>query len=239
MQSQEPQSAQKDLDKFLIVKNYLTDEMCDKIVAYLEGPDAQKTDTVVGVKNEPSYDKKEVSSTHIFMPKCPNDLYCDLLDITLITLCEHLSSNYNVLFESTDMPHFITYKPGDHMAVHTDTAFTKNDGKLEKIRVEYSFLIYLNDDFEGGEIFFPLQKVQFKPQKGMLVAYPGTQQFPHGVNKVTKGIRHVFVVCAQTRCGEPESNYPKLPIYQEEIGKIPTDILKQSEYCQKHCSEQH
>jgi hypothetical protein len=50
-------------------------------------------------------------------------------------------------------------------------------------------LFYLNDDYEGGELYFPLQGVQFKPKKGAAYFFPGDKNFIHGVTPVQKGLR--------------------------------------------------
>jgi predicted 2-oxoglutarate/Fe(II)-dependent dioxygenase YbiX len=47
----------------------------------------------------------------------------------------------------------------------------------------------LNDDYEGGEIYFPVQGHRLKPRTGMLVAFPGSEEAPHGVTAVVKGER--------------------------------------------------
>lgn len=55
-------------------------------------------------------------------------------------------------------------------------------------------VIYLNDDYDGGEIYFPgirgpgsISPMTIKPRRGQLIAFPGA--WWHGVNAVTKGAR--------------------------------------------------
>ena len=59
--------------------------------------------------------------------------------------------------------------------------------------IEYSAIIYLNDDFEGGETYIglpghELDDTIIKPKLGRLVCFRG-KDILHGVNKVTKGDR--------------------------------------------------
>jgi len=49
--------------------------------------------------------------------------------------------------------------------------------------------LYLNDEFEGGELDFPGLRRRFKPKRGMLVAWPADHRFVHQVLPVTRGIR--------------------------------------------------
>jgi hypothetical protein len=53
-------------------------------------------------------------------------------------------------------------------------------------------LFYLNDDYEGGELYFPNQGIQFKPKPGAAYFFPGDKEFIHGVTEITSGIRYVI-----------------------------------------------
>lgn len=53
-------------------------------------------------------------------------------------------------------------------------------------------LFYLNDDYEGGELYFPNQGIQFKPKPGAAYFFPGDMNFVHGVTEITSGIRYVI-----------------------------------------------
>jgi hypothetical protein len=50
-----------------------------------------------------------------------------------------------------------------------------------------SYSIYLNDDFEGGELEFKYKPYKIKPKAGMLVSVPVTPDFTHRVSKITSG----------------------------------------------------
>ena len=47
-----------------------------------------------------------------------------------------------------------------------------------------SFSLYLNDDFEGGELEFGNLPIKVKPKAGMLAVIPGGEKYRHRVNKV-------------------------------------------------------
>lgn len=49
---------------------------------------------------------------------------------------------------------------------------------------DLSSLFYLNDDYEGGELYFPLQDIKFKPKKGAAYFFPGDKNYIHGVTEV-------------------------------------------------------
>ena len=57
--------------------------------------------------------------------------------------------------------------------------------------------LYLNNDFEGGELIFKNKpEIVIKPQPGMLINIPLTKEFTHKVTPVTSGIRHtLYGIC--------------------------------------------
>jgi hypothetical protein len=77
------------------------------------------------------------------------------------------------------------YIPGVGMHTHTDS----------DVGEEMGALMYLNDDYEGGELTYedPEGNLKaIKPKTGDMVYCPSW--YPHGVNKVTKGTRYFFTV---------------------------------------------
>jgi predicted 2-oxoglutarate/Fe(II)-dependent dioxygenase YbiX len=53
----------------------------------------------------------------------------------------------------------------------------------------YSFVVFLNDEYEGGELIF--DNVTFKPKVGQLICFSGNE--PHYVKNVTNGDRYTLV----------------------------------------------
>ena len=50
-------------------------------------------------------------------------------------------------------------------------------------------ILYLNDDFEGGETF--VEDKIIKPKKGLMISFEG-DKLKHGVKKIRKGIRYTI-----------------------------------------------
>ena len=59
---------------------------------------------------------------------------------------------------------------------------------------QVSALVYLNDDFEGGEIVFGPLNVTIKPTAGLLLAFPSGHEHFHEVLAVTHGRRYSLPV---------------------------------------------
>lgn len=60
-----------------------------------------------------------------------------------------------------------------------------------------SIIVYLNKNYEGGNLYFPDQNVEIVPEPGMLVAFPGNMHFLHGVTKTIGAPR--FTISLWTR----------------------------------------
>ncbi len=60
--------------------------------------------------------------------------------------------------------------------------------------IRYATIIYINDNYNGGELFFTNKDIEIKPKPGSLIVFPGTSEFNHGVRHVQAGpIRYVLV----------------------------------------------
>lgn len=72
------------------------------------------------------------------------------------------------------------------LAPHADTG---KHGNSEYVKRGY--VIYYNEDYDGGEINYVNKGIVLKPKSKMLVCHPGSQDYMHGVTKVTNGIRYM------------------------------------------------
>jgi len=86
----------------------------------------------------------------------------------------------------------VKWLPGQFQHPHADKELHEGpDAGLPNDFPNYdlSSLFYLNDDYEGGELYFPLQGVKFKPKKGAAYFFPGDKNYIHGVTEIKSGLR--------------------------------------------------
>lgn len=62
-----------------------------------------------------------------------------------------------------------------------------------------SCLLYLNDDYTGGELEFPNFQLKIKPQKGMMILFPSNYAYTHIAHPVTDGTKYAFVTWLHDR----------------------------------------
>lgn len=88
----------------------------------------------------------------------------------------------------------VRWRPGDKLdPPHADAEHLDGSPHPYSNR-HYSALIYLNNDFMGGEIFFPNQDFTPVIAPGMLVNFTGTLKHLHGVTEVMSGLRYTMVM---------------------------------------------
>lgn len=63
------------------------------------------------------------------------------------------------------------------------------DGYKDNHSISFTMMLYLNDDYEGGEIVFSNQNLIIKPKAGSLLMFPSKDPFTHEVNKSKNGRR--------------------------------------------------
>jgi hypothetical protein len=56
----------------------------------------------------------------------------------------------------------------------------------------FTIVIYLNNNFEGGELLFPLQGVSVKPEPGLVVVFPASFMYPHLTNPTIGADRYAL-----------------------------------------------
>lgn len=103
-------------------------------------------------------------------------------------IAEHFGTDRRIYSDSQQL---VLWKEGHSMPVHVDNAHP-DGSKHGTPHRDFASIIYLNDDYEGGEVFFPLAGIRLKPKRGMLVGFRGTSDTPHGVTKVIKGERYTL-----------------------------------------------
>ena len=91
-------------------------------------------------------------------------------------------------------PALVRWLPGQYQNPHADKELHEGENRGKPNDFPYydiAGLFYINDDYEGGELYFPNQGIQFKPKRGAAYFFPGDMNYIHGVTKVISGIRYV------------------------------------------------
>jgi predicted 2-oxoglutarate/Fe(II)-dependent dioxygenase YbiX len=92
----------------------------------------------------------------------------------------HLKMHYKEAFN------FVKYLPGKYFKIHGD------HGPYYACTV--SAVVYLNDDYDGGEIEFVRQGLTVKPRAGDIVMFPSNYVYEHASLEVRSGVKYSVVI---------------------------------------------
>lgn len=95
------------------------------------------------------------------------------------------------------------YLPGDFFALHTDAPYVASASR----RSGYSVLLYLNDDFIGGETFFPDLMRKVRPRAGAALFFDHSHR--HRGCEVASGEKYVMHLFAMYGCEAANAEQPR------------------------------
>jgi hypothetical protein len=151
-----------------IIENFISDAECDVLVTLTKR---------IKPKEFP------VQWDHNFKPVVIRKTYVDLpVRIYVPIVQEALEGTYEfpVINRSVSIAR---WDAGDKLDLHVDDLGTTNYNHM-------ATLIYLNDDYEGGEIVFPTHDFSYRPKMGDLIMFPGNMHYAHEVRTITSGSRY-------------------------------------------------
>jgi hypothetical protein len=91
-----------------------------------------------------------------------------------------------------DTMQIVKWKDGTEQPPHADNVEQDGTPNVSPWRL-YSGIIYLNDDYEGGQTYFPNLKQEIEPKAGRLGMFYADLEHTHGVKKVVGGERKTII----------------------------------------------
>lgn len=181
----------------IIFKNVIKKEECEFIINTIENRCEWREATTFG--NQENYRKtKVIYLTQIF--GIHSDVYKahNILGYAFKTCVEQLmkiykfNNNNNIVshikFNGDEGFQVLKYEGSNYYKEHIDGGFNS------EVKRVISFLFYLNDDFEGGETYFPRQDITVTPSTGSVLIFPSIYTHPHEAKPITNGIKYSSVI---------------------------------------------
>ncbi len=120
-------------------------------------------------------------------------------DPTILPLIESMQARlkvevdkfFNVDVQATG-PAIVRWPIGTRQEPHADKELHEGpDAGMPNAFPWYDIasIFYFNDDYEGGEIYFPIQGLEYKPKAGSAYFFPGDMNYVHGVRPIISGNR--------------------------------------------------
>ena len=171
----------------LLIEDFLTPEETQKLFEFASNPEAdwayqydydiseQASQGGRFKEGDPEYDEI-VAKKNIFWSD-------KMLAIKFPALQDELTKRTLAVFDDkyriNQIARIQRQYPGSELKQHHDQGYD--------LSLQRAVIIYLNDNYEGGEIYFTQHDVRLKPKAGSLITFPGTDDYLHGVSTVQPG----------------------------------------------------
>lgn len=176
------------MDELVVVENFLSPEQCREGMEVL--------DSLFPIVNPSDRERhSEWNSFSKFEQRFFNGIYKKFVEV----------SGRDDLF-----PHIcgmFRYSPGyEGLTPHIDMEMDPNMGVGDCYECKFSAAIYLNDGYEGGNLFFPNIDKEFSPKAGLMIYFPGYKSdYMHGAHGLVSGYKYAMSVCFTS---EPVKAHP-------------------------------
>jgi hypothetical protein len=131
-----------------------------------------------------------VATLHTLQKSDP--VVIEILNKVINRLRPVIEEFFNVEVEPT-YPAIVRWPVGTMQFPHADKELHEGpDAGTENEFPWYDIgtVFYLNDDYVGGELYFPKQNIIFKTKSRGAYFFPGDMNYIHGVNQVKEGTRY-------------------------------------------------
>jgi predicted 2-oxoglutarate/Fe(II)-dependent dioxygenase YbiX len=129
--------------------------------------------------------RKPHSHRNLHYHTIPSKKIKNLLDYYENKIIYFIDHYFQTKTEPFNEPRLVRWSKDESMPHHRDQRHSHGDN------MDYSALSYLNDNYEGGELFFEDGDV-FKMKALSTIIFPSPKPYGHGVKKIIKGKRYTI-----------------------------------------------
>jgi len=185
----------KDSSNIVTIENFILDEEIIKLNNFIRNNKVwDVTQSDVNENGVVTYDHSYWVDRVVTYPNImkTDPSIVDTIEEMVDRLKKEVDSFFNVDVHPTT-PAMVRWLPGQLQMPHADKELHEGPdaGKPNSFPwYDIAGLFYINDDYEGGELYFPNQGIEFKPKKGAAYFFPGDMNYIHGIREVKSGIRY-------------------------------------------------
>lgn len=184
----------KDLSNIVEIENFLTESEIERLKDFAYNNKIWDiTETHYDEDGLVLYDHKiweDRVCTYQSLKKS-DELILELIYDMIRRLKVEVEKFFDVKVQATG-PAIVRWRVGDRQEPHADKEFHIGEerGRPNDFpHYDIASLFYFNDEYEGGELYFPVQGIEFKPKPGAAYFFPGDRFYVHGVRPVKSGLR--------------------------------------------------
>lgn len=182
-------------DNIIELENFMTEEELNLLNNFARSNTLwDKTETHYNDEGVVIYDSsywEDRVATAQTLDKADPNITQTIINMQL-RLKEEVDKFFNVDAKPTS-PAVVKWFPGQLQMPHADKELHEGEHRGKPNDFPYydiAGLFYINEDYEGGELYFPNQGIQFKPKAGAAYFFPGDMNYIHGITPIESGLRY-------------------------------------------------
>jgi predicted 2-oxoglutarate/Fe(II)-dependent dioxygenase YbiX len=182
-------------------ENYLDKTFTEELVSYAEQRPGQRLMVIDNVASTPDNIVKVEDDRRVTERVDLGYRQKEIGEMVKSIFVELAAKCFGQSLDWYETPDLMRYREGGFYIGHADSENMDWESRSwsKVIDRDISFLIYLNDDFEGGELSFYKFNYQIRPRAGAVVLFPSDHRYLHQAEKVIKGVRYAIVSWASVR----------------------------------------
>ncbi len=174
-----------ELDRIIEIEDFVSEEESKKIMDYFESK---------GVNWGPIafFGSEGMSVVHEDPTLETFNLPANFFGLLMGKYKEAIETIFERKVKPVNICHAQKWNVGGNASPHADNS--ELDGRPNAFETnKFVSLLYLNDDYTGGELYFPDLDIEFKPKAQSWIAFNGGIENLHGVKPIKSGTRYTFV----------------------------------------------
>lgn len=73
---------------------------------------------------------------------------------------------------------------------HDNVQYDNNPESKDCDYITRGVVFYINDDYDGGELYYPHKDLEIKPSAGSIIIHPSSLEYAHAVKTIRSGYRY-------------------------------------------------
>jgi predicted 2-oxoglutarate/Fe(II)-dependent dioxygenase YbiX len=173
-----------DRNRIVEVPNFISTTVAAAMVEYFKKEDRWGETAFNGSRGAPV----QVGNTIPSDFGLPNDIFMSVNS----KLEEAVTAVYNKKVIPSSI-HAQKWDIGSLANPHSDNSDFEGNPTEGFDNLKYVGILYLNKDYEGGDLYFPEHGISIKPNAGSMYIFSGGVENIHGVTEITSGTRYTIV----------------------------------------------
>ena len=177
------------MSKVFEIDNFLTQDECNILIHY------QKKHSVNDIEKWSLKDHdSNWNSRIVVLDKVDDVIIRKLIEVVHYKISILCANSYNVNYVYPEFSNLVYWAPGMNLGLHADNMWIDDPKKSHySSHRDFSAVIYLNDNYEGGKTFFH-DGYEAQPKTGRLIYFTSGREDAHGVTEVISGHRYTFAL---------------------------------------------